>query len=49
MGEAEKQPLSNTASAELSQGKKWINRIIGIAGFLFLVFLIFKMVANKMG
>ncbi len=49
MGEAEKQVLSNESNAAPSQGKKWVNRIIGIAGFLFLVFLIFKMVQNKLG
>jgi len=48
MGEAEKNMSSNADSAEPSANKKWINRIIGIIGFLFLAFLIFKMVANKM-
>ncbi len=48
MGEAEKQVSSNACNAEPSSNKKWINRIIGIIGFLFLAFLIFKMVVNKM-
>jgi hypothetical protein len=48
MGEAEKNVSSNEDHAEPAAGKKWINRIIGIIGFLFLAFLIFKMVANKM-
>ena len=49
MGEAEKNVSSNESHAEPSANKKWINRIIGIIGFLFLAFLIFKMVVNKMG
>jgi len=48
MGEAERNVSSNEDRAEPAAGKKWINRIIGIIGFLFLAFLIFKMVANKM-
>jgi len=48
MGEAEKNVSSNEDHAEPAAGKKWINRILGIIGFLFLAFLIFKMVANKM-
>ncbi len=40
---------SNDGNPEPSPTKKWINRIIGVIGFLFLLFLIFKMVMNKLG
>jgi hypothetical protein len=49
MDEQAREGSANERSPELSPTKKWINRIIGAAGFLFLVFLIYKMVANKLG
>jgi len=49
MAEEGKGAQSKEESPELSPTKRWINRIIGLAGFLFLVFLIYKMVVNKLG
>jgi len=49
MNEEAKKISAHEESPEVSPTKKWINRIIGMAGFLFLAFLIYKMVVNKLG
>ena len=49
MSEQARHVSSSEKNTELSPTKKWINRIIGAVGFLFLLFLIFKMVMNKLG
>ena len=49
MGAENKQATAIENRAEQSNAKKWVNRIIGLAGFLFMVFLVYKMIENKLG
>jgi len=49
MEQLNKMDRAGAGKPDLSPAKKWINRIIGAAGFLFLLFLIYKMVMNKLG